>query len=147
MCSRRYYPSLIRLVGLFLLLLGYSVTGLPSTVPGAVSQGLTGSEISAEQNLKLQSSQIPDGHISIIIQFERPAVSNQLDSFSGDHDHLSPLEKDRIRAYKKQLQMAHKQFLTAAERAGVQLRVQHAYTFLINGLAVSTEKERRGEKK
>ena len=144
MCSRRYYPSLIRLVGLFLLLLGYSVTGLPSTVPGAVSQGLTGSEISAEQNLKSQSSQIPDGHISIIIQFERPAVSNQLDSFSGDHDQLSPLEKDRIRAYKKQLQMAHKQFLTAAERAGVQLRVQHAYTFLINGLAVSTASENLG---
>lgn len=81
----------------------------------------------------------PGDQVRVIIQLEADPVAQYKRQLRSSTAHLTQAEQEQVRAYDSTLREGHGQLVQQANAAGISLQVRRAYTYVFNGLAVSSK--------
>ena len=130
----------MRLICRVVLLVGYSTLLHHAPTFGAVSHALPETGIQSEPtNIQFISANqaVPEEKIKVIVLFPGKPVAAYRSALFGEMFQMTDREQRLTRLYRKELQQNHVQFLRQAQMSGIDLIVNHEYTYLLNGLALS----------
>ncbi len=80
-----------------------------------------------------------DDQIRVIIQLADPPVAAYRSRLQTSSPRLAEAEQNQVRAYAEVLQMHQQQVIKSIQQQGIAVEVRRRYSYLFNGLAVSTK--------
>lgn len=81
----------------------------------------------------------PDDQVKVIVQLADQPVAAYRSRLKTDSARLTEVEHNQVNAYAEELQTRQQQALDSLKQQGIEVKVRRQYSYLFNGLAVSTK--------